>query len=45
MDRIEYDVMEAERLGYGIHYGHYKADHPISDWNPEIAERPKQIQP
>ena len=45
MDRIEYDVMEAERLGYGIHYGHYKADHPISDWTPEIANRPKPIPP
>ena len=28
MDRLTRDVLEAERLGYGVHYGHYKADHP-----------------
>lgn len=27
-DHLEYDVMQAERLGYGCHYGKYKADHP-----------------
>lgn len=27
-DHLEYDVMRAEALGYGCHYGKYKADHP-----------------
>lgn len=27
-DSLSMDVLEAERLGYGCHYGHYKADHP-----------------
>lgn len=27
-DHLEYDVMQAEALGYGCHYGKYKADHP-----------------
>ena len=26
-DHLEYDVMRAEALGYGCHYGAYKADH------------------
>ena len=26
-DHLEYDVMQAEALGYGCHYGAYKADH------------------
>ena len=28
MDNLTRDVLEAERLGYGCHYGNYKADHP-----------------
>ena len=28
MDNLTRDVLEAERLGYGCHYGRYKADHP-----------------
>lgn len=28
MDNLARDVREALRLGYGVHYGHYKADHP-----------------
>lgn len=28
MDSIEMDMLEAERLGYGVHYGQYKVDHP-----------------
>lgn len=28
IDKLEYDVIQAERLGYGCHYGRYKADHP-----------------
>ena len=27
-DHVEYDVMRANELGYGPHYGKYKADHP-----------------
>lgn len=27
-DHIEYDVMRSNELGYGPHYGKYKADHP-----------------
>ncbi len=27
-DNIDLDVEDAERLGYGCHYGRYKADHP-----------------
>lgn len=27
-DNIDLDMEDAERLGYGVHYGHYKADHP-----------------
>lgn len=27
-DHLEYDVIQAEALGYGCHYGAYKADHP-----------------
>ena len=28
IDNLTRDVLEAERLGYGCHYGKYKADHP-----------------
>lgn len=28
MDNLTLDVLDAERLGYGPHYGHFKADHP-----------------
>lgn len=28
LDNLTRDVIAAERLGYGCHYGHYKADHP-----------------
>lgn len=28
MDNLERDVRMAEKLGYGCHYGWYKADHP-----------------
>lgn len=27
-DNLTLDVLDAERLGYGPHYGNYKADHP-----------------
>jgi hypothetical protein len=29
-DNIDLDVMDAQRLGYGVHYGNYKADHPYT---------------
>lgn len=27
-DNIDLDMEDAERLGYGVHYGKFKADHP-----------------
>lgn len=27
-DNLTRDMREAKRLGYGVHYGKYKADHP-----------------
>lgn len=30
LDNIERDVIAAERIGYGCHYGRYKADHPYT---------------
>lgn len=27
-DNLTLDVMDAQRMGYGVHYGHFKADHP-----------------
>lgn len=28
MSNLDHDIREAARLGYGVHYGRYKADHP-----------------
>lgn len=28
MDHLAFDAMRARALGYGCHYGRYKADHP-----------------
>ena len=28
MDNLDRDIREAQRLGYGVHYGRNKADHP-----------------
>lgn len=44
MDNLLKDVREAERLGYGIHYGRYKVDHPHTanisvDLDPEPVKR------
>lgn len=36
LDNIERDVIAAMRLGYGVHYGHYKADHPHTRENPQL---------
>lgn len=30
LDNIDMDMMDADRLGYGVHYGHYKMDHPFT---------------
>lgn len=30
LDNIDLDMQDAERLGYGPHYGHFKADHPFT---------------
>lgn len=30
LDNIDLDVIDADRLGYGPHYGHYKVDHPYT---------------
>lgn len=38
MDNIERDVVAAMRLGYGVHYGRYKADHPHTKIEPEPEE-------
>lgn len=29
-DNIELDMIDAERLGYGVHYGHFKVDYPLT---------------
>lgn len=38
LDNIERDVIRAERLGYGCHYGRYNADHPYTR-----VEEPEEI--
>lgn len=35
LDNIERDVIRAMELGYGVHYGNYKADHPFTKYDPE----------
>ena len=57
MDNIEREVRDAIRLGYGIHYGQYKADHPHTkelgklaveeepDTEPVIQEEPDVVCP
>lgn len=30
LDNIDLDVIDADRLGYGPHYGHFKVDHPYT---------------
>lgn len=39
LDNLTRDVLEAERLGYGCHYGRYKADHPHT---PTAAPAPRR---
>ena len=47
MDNLARDVREAERLGYGCHYGRYKVDHPHTRDEPdepvcETRHKPKK---
>lgn len=37
-DNLSKDVIAAQRLGYGIHYGHYKADHPYTKEGDDTRE-------
>lgn len=37
MSNLDRDVREAARLGYGVHYGHYKADHPRTAPQAEVG--------
>lgn len=43
LDNIERDVILAERLGYGCHYGRYKADHPHTRVEEESAVEVKPL--
>ena len=43
-DSIEMDMLEAERLGYGVHYGQYKVDHPHTKEANEAKLHPKNKQ-
>lgn len=38
MSNLDKDIMMAEKLGYGIHYGRYKADHPHTQHEEETQE-------
>lgn len=40
-DHLDYDVMRANELGYGPHYGNYKADHPETLAEYEALSGPK----
>lgn len=43
-DNIDLDMAAARRLGYGCHYGHFKADHPYTkdDNEARLAAKPKR---
>ena len=44
MDNLARDVKEALRLGYGVHYGRYKVDHPHTrDDSLDIPPTPKHM--
>lgn len=43
-DNIDLDMEDAERLGYGVHYGRYKADHPYTKDANEDRLYPKKKQ-
>lgn len=43
IDNLDKDIKMAEKLGYGIHYGAYKADHPhTKEMEPEIISEDSQ---
>lgn len=44
-DNLDLDVEDAERLGYGCHYGRFKADHPNTKDANEARLYPKKKQP
>lgn len=46
-DALEVDVLRMEQLGYGCHYGNYRADHPHTKaeneaWLEEMKATPKK---
>lgn len=46
LDNIEMDMIEAERLGYGVQYGRYKADYPFTkEANEERRKRKPKTKP
>lgn len=39
MTNLDKDIRRAEALGYGVHYGLYKADHPnTKEAEPEVID-------
>ena len=43
LDNIDLDVIDAQALGYGCHYGDFKADHPFTkDANEARLAKPKR---
>lgn len=38
MTNLDRDILRAKQLGYGVHYGWYKADHPVTDEEIELDE-------
>lgn len=43
MDNLDRDIREAKRLGYGVHYGRYKADYPHTREVPLDVARPVKL--
>ncbi len=44
-DHLDYDTRRAQELGYGVHYGRYKADHPNTRAEYERAAERKPKKP
>lgn len=43
LDNLDLDVADAMRLGYGVHYGKFKADHPYTkDANEERLQEARK---
>lgn len=42
LDNIDLDMIDADRLGYGVHYGHFKMDHPFTKEANESRLKKKQ---